>query len=161
MSVILAFVVALDQFTKYLVLQNLRRGEVIPLIPDFFNLTLTFNRGAAFGLLSGLPEGTRQLVLAATTLIALTAVLFFLVRDFHGEAVAHYSMALILGGAFGNVIDRVRLGEVVDFLDVYWGAYHWPAFNIADSAICIGVAILLLKKPRARPVKDVAADSQG
>jgi signal peptidase II len=159
MAVILALVVAFDQLTKYLVLQNIARGEIVPVIPDFFNLTLTFNRGAAFGLLSDLPDGTRQLVLAVTTLIALSAVLYFLVRDFHGERVAHYSMALILGGAFGNVIDRVRLGEVVDFLDVYWGTYHWPAFNIADSAICVGVAILLLKKPRTHSAKDAPLDA--
>lgn len=161
MAVILVLVVALDQFTKYLVLQNIARGEIIPIIPDFFNLTLTFNRGAAFGLLADLPDGTRQLVLAVTTLIALSAVLYFLVRDFHGERIAHYSMALILGGAFGNVIDRVRLGEVVDFLDVYWNTYHWPAFNVADSAICIGVAILLLKKPQARATKDASAEARG
>lgn len=143
-------VVFLDQLSKFIIVSNLRRNEIIPIIPEFFNLTLTFNRGAAFGMMSGLPDGTRQIVLAITTLIALSAVLYFLMRDYHGELRAQICLAMIVGGAAGNIIDRVRLGEVIDFLDAYWGEYHWPAFNVADSAICIGVVLLIFMKPRAR-----------
>lgn len=151
-------VIILDQLTKWWVLQTISRGEIIPVIPDFFNLTLTFNRGAAFGILSNVPDGTRQLVLAFTTVVALSAVLYFLRHDFKNHKLAQYSLALIFGGAIGNVIDRVRLGEVVDFLDVYWSTYHWPAFNVADSAICVGVVILILRgssstSPAAEPEK--------
>ena len=143
----LGLTVAADQITKFLIVSELERGQIVEVIPKFFNLTLAFNKGAAFGFLASAPEGTRQLALAFTTILALSVVVYFLVRDFRGRGLSRHALALILGGAVGNVIDRVRLGEVIDFLDVYWGAYHWPAFNIADSAICIGVFLLLIAKP--------------
>ncbi|MBN8549844.1 MAG: lipoprotein signal peptidase [Deltaproteobacteria bacterium] len=145
MTAVSFVVVVLDQLSKWLVLQNIARGEIIPVVPSFFNLTLTFNRGAAFGILAGVPDGTRQLLLGVTTLIALSAVLYFLRKDYRDQKLAQFSLALIFGGAVGNIIDRFRLGEVVDFLDVYWQNYHWPAFNVADSAICVGVCILILR----------------
>ncbi len=143
-----AFVVFLDQLSKYWILQNIFPGEMLEVIPGFFNLTLAFNKGAAFGFMSGLPEGTRQIVMTLTACLAFGALAYFFFVEFLHDSVAHTALAAILGGAFGNIIDRVRLGMVVDFLDVYYGSYHWPAFNVADSSICLGVAILLLRKPR-------------
>lgn len=134
---------ALDQITKLWVVAKFERYEVLPVIDGFFNLILTYNKGAAFGMFADLPDGTRQIVLAITTSAALLAVLYFLAKDYKDNRTAQVAMSLILAGAAGNLIDRVRLGEVIDFLDVYLGQYHWPAFNVADSAICIGVTILL------------------
>jgi signal peptidase II len=147
MLAIMGFVVWLDQYTKALVVARFERGEVLPVIPDFFNLILTYNRGAAFGLFSGLPEGMRQVVLGVTSFLALMLVLYFLVRDYKGILAAQIALAFVIGGAVGNLIDRMMLGEVVDFLDFYIGEYHWPAFNVADSAIFVGVALLLFLKP--------------
>jgi signal peptidase II len=138
------FVVALDQLTKELVLQSFSIGELRPVVPDYFNLTLTFNPGAAFGLWSNLGAPWRELVLALTAGAAMFVVLFFLRHPQHQHAVAQIGLAAVLGGAIGNVIDRVRFGAVVDFLDFYVGTYHWPAFNVADAAICCGVAVLVV-----------------
>jgi signal peptidase II len=136
-------VVALDQVTKQLALSAFQPGEVQQVIDGVFNLTLSFNRGAAFGLWSGLESGWREIVLASTILLALGVVGFLLTRPYYQSKVTQIALAAILGGAIGNVIDRFIYGAVVDFLDFYLGSYHWPAFNIADSAICIGVGLLL------------------
>lgn len=140
----------LDQASKIQVLRTFQPGEIRPVIDGLFNLTLTFNRGAAFGLWSWLTPGLRELVLGITVLIAMAVVVYFLTRPYYQNALSQMALAGILGGALGNIIDRVRLGAVVDFLDVYYGTYHWPAFNIADSAICVGVGILILF-PRQTP----------
>lgn len=147
-GVIVAGVAALDQLSKQLILENLFEGQVIPVAP-FFNIVLTYNRGAAFGLFSGLPDGWRETALLLTTVLAVSAVIYFLFHDYRDDLRGHVALSLILAGALGNIIDRVRLGMVVDFLDVYYGDWHWPAFNVADSAICIGVAMLLLFRPRS------------
>ena len=136
--------VGVDQLSKLLVLRSFQPGEVRPIIDNFFNLTLTFNRGAAFGLWSWLTPGIREVVLGFTVLVAIAVVVYFLSRPYYQKALPQIALALIMGGAIGNIMDRVRLGAVVDFLDVYYGTYHWPAFNVADSAICIGVGILIL-----------------
>jgi signal peptidase II len=141
--------IAADQISKQIALRAFQPGEIKPIINGFFNLTLTFNRGAAFGLWSGLPSGWRQAVLGLTVLLALVIVLFLITRPYYQTPLAQISLAAILGGAIGNVIDRLSYGAVVDFLDFYIGNTHWPAFNIADSAICVGVALLLfLPKPQ-------------
>lgn len=142
----IASVVLADQYTKYIIVQSLSLGEIIPVIDGIFNLTLTYNRGAAFGMLADLPDSTRVVLLSSITLLAVVVVLYFLVMDYYHDIVAQFALGAILGGAAGNVIDRARLGQVVDFLDFYYGSYHWPAFNIADSAICVGVAVLLFRK---------------
>lgn len=142
------FVVAiLDQYTKELALNNIAVGDVIVVIPNFFNLILTYNPGAAFGMLSDLPDTQRFIVLAITTTLALGAVLYFFLRDYKHDRFAQIALAMIVGGAVGNIIDRFRHGKVVDFLDFYIGNNHWPAFNIADSAICLGVLVLFFRKP--------------
>jgi signal peptidase II len=135
--------VVIDQISKRVVLSSFQPGEIRPVIDGFFNLTLTFNRGAAFGLWSGLSSGWREAVLGLTILLALGVVGYLLTRSYYQTIVAQTALAGILGGAIGNVIDRVQLGAVVDFLDFYIGSAHWPAFNIADSAICVGVFLLL------------------
>lgn len=152
---IVAVVVVLDQATKFMILWYLP-PEGFPVIPGFFDLTLAYNKGAAFGMLADLPDGTRQILLALTTILALIAVVFLLWRYYIGSCLGTFALSMVLGGAIGNIIDRVRIGMVVDFLDFYWGLYHYPAFNIADSAICIGVAILFFLKPAG--LKDSAAE---
>jgi len=145
---VVTIVVALDQFTKRMALASFHPGEIRPVIDGLFNLTLSFNTGAAFGLWTGLASGWREVVLALTILMALTLVIFLLTRPYYQSFLAQSALAAILGGAVGNVIDRFLYGAVVDFLDFYIGTSHWPAFNIADSAICVGVGLLLfLPKP--------------
>jgi signal peptidase II len=147
LSVVVFVVVVIDQLTKRLVVGSLTLHEEISIIPGIFNLTLVYNKGVAFGMGSGLSDGARQIVLSLATLVAVLAVIYFLMVDYLEDRVAHFAIALILGGALGNVIDRVFIGSVVDFLDFYYGAYHWPAFNVADSAIFIGVFILVFHRP--------------
>ena len=145
LSLLLVFVVVgLDQLTKLWTLNNFSLYESREIIPGFFNLTYLMNKGAAFGFLSGVDAAWRHyffLILASVALVLLV-VAWFRMRDdhpFYGPA-----LLLIAGGAIGNVIDRVRLGAVVDFLDFYVAGHHWPAFNVADSAITVGVVIFLL-----------------
>lgn len=144
--ILLALVVALiaDQLSKLAVLQALAPGEVHEVIPGFFNFTLHFNKGAAFGLFAGLEDGTRQIVLAVLSKFAVLMLFIFLLYEFYENRRAQFCIGLILGGAAGNILDRMYRGEVVDFLDVYFKDYHWPAFNIADSCICVGVFALIL-----------------
>jgi signal peptidase II len=133
----------LDQVTKLLVLFKLPLGRQVPLIPGLLNLVHIHNKGAAFGLLSGWSAEYAWLFFVATTGLVLVVLAYLLWRlpNDHWPTALGYS--LILTGALGNLIDRVRLGEVVDFIDVYWGRYHWPAFNVADSLVCVGTAILV------------------
>lgn len=143
-------VVLLDQITKQMVLANIRHGQLIAVIPGLFNLTLHFNPGAAFGFMADLSDGWRQLALGATTAIALGFVLYFLIKEYFADRIGQTALAMILGGALGNLIDRLVIGEVVDFLDFFVSNWHWPAFNLADSAICLGVVILLIRQPKRR-----------
>jgi signal peptidase II len=138
-------VVAMDQLTKALVMSFIEKGQVVAVLPGLFNLTLHFNRGAAFGMLANLADGARQAALVVTTVVALACVVYLLIKDYLGDRLGQVALALIVGGALGNIVDRLQFGEVVDFLDFYYTQYHWPAFNLADSMICIGVAVLLLK----------------
>lgn len=133
-------VVLLDQLTKYAVLQALRYGEVVP-VTGFFNLVLTYNRGVAFGLLAS-DYWWKPYFLAAVALAIVAGLLYWLARQ-HGLW-PRICVGLIVGGAIGNVIDRFGQPGVVDFLDFHVAGYHWPAFNLADSAIVVGVAMLLL-----------------
>jgi signal peptidase II len=139
---ILVVGLTLDQVSKLLVLAKLPLGSQRPLIPGLLNLVHVRNKGAAFGLLSGWSAEFAWLFFVATAglvLVVLGYLLWRLSDDRWGTALGY---SLVLTGALGNLIDRVRLGEVVDFIDVYWGRYHWPAFNVADSLVCVGAAIL-------------------
>lgn len=136
-------VVVLDQLSKAAVLAMFA-GRILgdrEMVTSFFNLALTYNRGISFGLLNG-GASINALVfsLAAT---AIVAVLIYWLRRASSPFLA-IAIGMIIGGAVGNVIDRLRLGAVVDFLDFHFDALHWPAFNLADSAICVGVAAMLL-----------------
>ena len=136
-------VVSLDQITKYLADSMLQYHQPIPVIP-MFNLTLSYNKGAAFSFLSDAGGWQRWFftVLALVISVVLVAWVKRLTEKERWSAVA---LTLILGGAIGNVIDRVIFGHVIDFLDVYYQQWHWPIFNIADSAISIGVVVLLIE----------------
>ena len=138
-------VVGADQLTKLLVVHSFALYESREIIPGFFNLTYLVNNGAAFSILAGQPALWRQAFFITAAAIAL--ILIGVAQRSFGRQSKVYSLALALiaGGAIGNLIDRIRLGHVIDFLDVYAGSYHWPAFNVADSAICIGVALFLIK----------------
>lgn len=136
----------IDQATKILVDRTMELHQSIPVIDGLFSITYVRNRGAAFSFLSNFDY--RRPFFIAITLVAMVAIIvtFRKLRD--DQRLAAVSLSLIFSGAVGNLIDRVRLGEVIDFLDVYWKTHHWPAFNVADSAICVGVALLALDMVR-------------
>ncbi len=140
---VLVLGLGLDQVTKLLVLQNLALGSHIPVGPGFFNLVHVHNKGAAFSLLNSIPVGFTRPFFILTTGLVLGVVGYFWWRLPKTDWSAALGYSLIMGGALGNLIDRVRLGEVVDFLDFYRGGYHWPAFNVADSMVCLGAAVLV------------------
>jgi signal peptidase II len=135
----------LDQISKFSVQETLRLGQVSPLIPGFFNLTYVLNPGAAFGFLAGAPAAIRHPLFTAISIFAVLFIVYYRARHGRMRLLPSIALASILGGAAGNLIDRLRFGMVVDFLDFYYGAYHWPAFNIADSAITIGVSLMILE----------------
>ncbi len=151
----IAMVIAiLDQITKQVILGRFSEGETLPLT-SFFSLVLAFNTGAAFSFLANAGGWQRSFFIA----IAVTAVIVivWLLRKHSDESLFSLGLSLILGGAIGNLLDRVWLGKVVDFLLFYYHDWHWPAFNVADSAISIGAAILILdsfsgSKRRSGPV---------
>ncbi len=138
-------VLALDQATKLVALARLSPGVPVSVVDEVFALTLVLNPGLAFGVLGAVPPGWRWVV-ALLSLAALCALALLAVRLLPGGGwLAALALGLIFGGAVGNLVDRWRFGAVVDFLDVYWRVYHWPAFNVADSAISVGVALLALR----------------
>ena len=130
----------LDQVTKLYIDRTMQLFDSIPLLPDFFHITYVRNRGAAFSFLSD--ASWRLPFFIGISLVASIAILvaFHKLRD--DQKLAQVSLAMIFSGAIGNLIDRVRLGEVIDFLDAHWYRHHWPAFNVADSLICVGVFLL-------------------
>lgn len=145
LALIASTVTILDQATKYWITQSMRLHESIPVIPNLFSFTYIRNPGAAFGLLAGSSNAFRTVFFGVTSLLALALLITILVRLPDKDWIGRISIAGILGGAIGNLIDRLRFGEVIDFLDVYVESYHWPAFNVADSAITVGVALLALR----------------
>lgn len=134
-----------DQWTKYLVISRFQWGESYPLISGLFSLTYVRNKGAAFGLFHRAPEAFRDPFFIIVPVVALVIIFLLFVRLTDKQRWTALALSLILGGAIGNLIDRVRFGYVVDFLDVYWRDYHWPAFNVADSCIVVGVGIMLIQ----------------
>ena len=141
---IVGCVVALDQTTKALVQKTMALYHSVPVIPGFFSLTHIHNPGGAFGFMARQGPGVRAFLFLAVSFLAIL-LLFYLYRRI---PVTYQwlsaGLALIMGGAIGNFIDRVRFGEVVDFLDFYIGVHHWPAFNVADSAVTVGITVLLV-----------------
>ena len=133
-------VIALDQIAKLWVLAAFHYGEILP-VAGFFNLVLVMNPGASFSFLAG--AGGWQKWFFSALALAVSVWLIVLIRRHAQERLRPAAFSLVLGGALGNLIDRLRFGAVVDFLDFHFAGWHWPAFNLADSAITVGVILLL------------------
>ena len=140
----MAVIVTVDQLSKAIVRQVLPLGDSRSVIPTFLDLTHVHNTGAAFGLLNAADFPYKPMVMIAIAAVALVAIAAYATQLGFHERMARFGLALILGGAFGNLIDRATAGYVVDFVDVYWGTTHFWAFNVADSAITIGAILVLL-----------------
>jgi len=137
-------IVLLDQATKQLIVRTIRLGQGIPVVPGFFDIVFVLNPGAAFSFLATLPDSVRNPFFVMISVTAVILIIVYHTRHLQQHALASLSLALILGGAVGNLIDRLRYGMVVDFLLVHVYQYHWPAFNVADSAISVGVSLMVL-----------------
>jgi len=154
-----AAVIVLDIWTKWLIVRRIDLHEAIPVIPDFFQLVHVRNTGAAFGLGANASSKLVPILLNAGAIAVFCVVVVYALRTAVTDRLLQTGLHLILGGAIGNLLDRFRFGYVVDFLDVYIGSHHWPAFNVADSAICIGIALLFLdmrKKPESAAAAETA-----
>ncbi len=137
-------IVVLDQVTKLLVMRTMHLHESIPVISGFVNLTYIRNPGAAFGIFATTNSTFRLIFFVGASIFALGLLWTIFCRMPPEDLWGRLTVSSIFGGAIGNLIDRLRYGEVVDFLDLYVGGYHWPAFNVADSAISVGVVSLLI-----------------
>jgi signal peptidase II len=137
-------IVVVDQITKALVRTRVPLYASITIFPGFLNLTHVLNTGAAFGILNASDFPFKTVVIAVIATVALIFVGLYAARMGHHQLVARLGLALIIGGAAGNLLDRIVAGSVVDFVDVYWQTHHFWAFNVADSAITVGVAIMIL-----------------
>lgn len=137
-------VVLLDQITKALIVRTIPLGGAQSVIDGFFNLVHIHNPGGAFGMMAGMSQPVRTAVFLVVSALAVCLILYFYHTTPENRPWLANGFALIFGGAVGNMVDRVRMGSVIDFLDVYAGSWHWPAFNIADSAITAGVGIFVL-----------------
>ena len=136
-------IVVLDQWTKVAVAGSMRLHETRPILPGFFDLTYVRNTGAAFSMLAGRSAAFRIPFFTAISVLAGAAILSFVRRTPSSRKIALVSCAAVLGGAIGNLIDRLLHGEVIDFLSLHWRGFFWPAFNVADSFITVGVIVLL------------------
>lgn len=134
--------IIVDQLTKIYIDRSMQLFQSIPLVDGLFNLTYVRNRGAAFSFLSQASWRLPFFIMVSLVAVVVIFVAFRKLRD--DQRLAQIALAMIFSGAVGNLIDRVRLGEVIDFLDVYWKIHHWPAFNVADSLICVGVGLMAL-----------------
>ena len=132
----------LDQATKLYIDRTMQLFDSTPVLTNFFHITYVRNRGAAFSFLS--EASWRLPFFIGISLVASVAILIAFHKLRNDQKLAQVSLAMIFSGAVGNLIDRVRLGEVIDFLDAHWYRHHWPAFNVADSLICVGVFLLAL-----------------
>ena len=137
-------IVALDQLTKFVVNRTVPLHASVTVIPGLVDFTHVRNSGAAFGILNAVEFPFKSVVIAVIATAALVGVGMYAASLAHHQLVARLGLALIIGGAAGNLIDRIAAGSVVDFVDVYWHTYHFWAFNVADSAISVGVAIMIL-----------------
>ena len=136
-----AVVVVADQFTKLLALEHLRHEQLV--VAPFLNLALAFNTGAAFSFLAG-ASGWQNLFFVGVAVVVSVVIFMMMRRLGASDSQVAVALMLVLGGALGNVIDRIRLGYVIDFIDVYYRHWHWPTFNVADSAITVGAILLAL-----------------
>lgn len=139
-SLIVVLGLVADQLSKLYIHGSMRLYQSIPVLDGLFNITYLRNKGAAFSFLSN--ASWRIPFFITVTLVAAVVILVALRKLREEQRLTQTALAMIFSGAIGNLVDRVRLGEVIDFLDVYWKHYHWPAFNVADSLICVGVALV-------------------
>ena len=139
-------ILCLDQWTKYLIVSRFYWGESLPIIRGYFDITYVRNSGAAFGLLHRAPAWFRDPFFLAVPIVALVVILVIFSRLKSGQHWTAVALSLVFGGAVGNLIDRLRFRWVIDFLYFHWKeVFYWPAFNVADSCIVVGVAILFLQ----------------
>ena len=141
----LLLVVGLDQISKMYVSSVMSLHASHPVIDGFFNITYIRNPGAAFGFLANAAPMFRSLFLIMVSAAAIVMILFFLAKNKTAAMLLTFALSLILGGAVGNLLDRIRYGSVVDFFDFYIASYHWPAFNVADSSILVGAVLLIVE----------------
>lgn len=161
LAIISPVLVILDQATKLYVDANFRLYESVPVIHGFFHLTYIRNKGAAFGILAD--SAVRIPFFITVSIVAMLGILWYIKHLRNDQKLALVSLSLVFSGALGNLIDRIRLGEVIDFLDVFWKTYHWPAFNVADSAITIGVTLLCIdmwREERKKSAGQVSREPQ-
>jgi signal peptidase II len=148
MVTISSAVLVFDQITKVLVEKTMSLYQSIELIPDFVHITYLRNTGAAFGFLAGGRSALRMIFFILVSSVAIGCISYLLRTLRPQQKTLIVSLSLILGGAIGNLVDRLRMGEVIDFIDLHWYQVHWPAFNVADSAISVGVALLFVQMIR-------------
>jgi signal peptidase II len=134
-------VVIADQLTKWAVIKLITLYDVIVIIPGFFNLVHVQNTGGAFGVFAGQQNTFQSMMFVLVTIVAICLILYLYKNTPAEFPILSFGLSLIFGGAIGNMIDRIRFGRVTDFLDIYIGNLHWPAFNVADSAITVGMII--------------------
>ena len=154
--IISVIVLLLDQLTKYAITASFQYNESKVILP-FFNLVLAYNTGAAFNFLAGASGWQREFFIGVTVVIS--SVLLWMLKKNHSNRMLATALALVLGGAFGNLVDRVLHGHVVDFIQLHAMGYAWPAFNVADSAICVGAALLIWDSFRKPVVSDVTGET--
>jgi len=141
-AAIAVFGIIVDQITKIIVDRSMKLFDSIPIAENFFNITYVRNKGAAFSFLSNASWRLPFFITVSCIAVIVIMIAFSKLRD--DQKLAHVSLAMIFSGAVGNLIDRLRMGEVIDFLDAHWYRHHWPAFNVADSLICVGVFLLAI-----------------
>ena len=151
----MALIVGLDQLTKWYVSSVMPLHASYPVIDGFFSITYVRNPGAAFGFLANAVPLFRSTFLIAVSTAAIVMILYYLSRNRIAGTMIICALSLIVGGAAGNLIDRVMLGSVIDFVDLYAGSWHWPAFNVADSAISVGAALLVIELFRKRRAEEI------
>ena len=155
MLIVCAISLALDQLSKVYIDRTFNLYQSLVVIENYFNITYVRNQGAAFGIFA---DSSLRIPFFITIAVVASVVIIWVIHRLKDEQkLFGFGLSLILSGAIGNLIDRIRLGEVIDFIDVHWYQHHWPAFNIADSAICVGVALLFLDMWRDETKKRHAA----
>ena len=147
-------VLLLDQVSKWLIIKQLELHQALSIIPGFFNLVLVKNRGMAFGIFSQTRSGFSYYFLLTATIFAIVVIIFFFYWIKGNQRWLTVGLSLILGGAIGNLVDRVQFGYVIDFLDFFLRGYHWPAFNVADSAVTVGTLWLFINILKGKGLKE-------
>lgn len=151
-------IIVVDQWTKKVIVGRFNLYDTIAVIDGFFNITYVLNPGAAFGFLAKMSEQYRVVFFVLVTIIAIAIVVYLLIKE-KSVLLRRYAYSLILAGAIGNLIDRITIGKVVDFFDFYIGKYHWPAFNVADISISVGVGLLILDMLMEKKRKSISTSN--